>query len=476
MTSGWFPPREDSPSVVSNRVFMVRRLNKMESQRLSTRLDGLNAEIQQAKSLIWQEQQELRKQLTQIREVKRDPTVSAERRKLLQQFSCKEPRRLDHGLSGETPGAQQRYRSLSTGDRYRGTLSTQLPLVNDGRSRSKSSCTPPRKEQLSTVFRKLSGGSNARINNSPSAGANGLLPSEAWPDISTFVTTNAKPRQRSVSTGTYPRISAWEGIGKIEGVTGLNRDHTVTSTSRFESENSGSNRGCSQDLLNLELRQSPTWVGAGTRKYIGNKNSATALTGVKINLEQKEGENMTSSQSSEFTSTRRERRQRSYSANSAKTISKGRVLEVCKKEPRKTSTVNTDQSVGSASSKQRRYSTNCRPKVVDGVVVDVPSAKKTSRDDNFQGVPVQLTRRERSLSNNCPPVVLEGENVESDDDKERNSSASRESEKGNTFGKHVTTDVDFHSKRSKSCQDISTVGTRDKTGQVQENGISLPRL
>ena len=454
---------------------MIRRLNKMESQRLSTRLDGLNAEIQQAKTLISQEQQELRKQLTQIREVKGDPTVSVERKKLLQQFSCKEPHQLDHGLSGETPGAQQRYRSLSTGDRYRGAPSTQLPLVNDGRSRSKSSCTPPRKEQLSTVFRKLSGGPNARINNSPSAGANGLLPSEAWPDIG-FVTTNPKPRQRSVSTGTYPPIFAWEGIDKIEGVTGLKRDHTVTSTSRFDSENSGSNRGCSQDLLNLEIRQKPTWAWAGTRRRrrnIGNKNSATALTEVKI---KKEGENMTSSQSGEFASTRRERRQCSYSTNSAPTISKGRVLEVCKKEPSKTSTVNTDRSVGSASSKQRRYSTNCRPKVVDGVVVDVPGAKKTNRDDNFQGVPVQLTRRERSLSANCPPVVLEGENVESDDDKERNSSASRESEKGNTFGKHVTNDVDFHSKRSKSCQDISTVGTGDETGQVQENDISLPRL
>lgn len=465
MTSGWFPPREDSPSVVSNRVFMIRRLNKMESQRLSTRLDGLDAEVQQAKSLISHEQQELRKQLTQIREVKENPTVSVERRKLLQEFSCKETHRLDHGLSGETPGAQQRYRSLSTGDRYTGAPLTQLPLVN-GRSRSRSSCTPPRKEQLQfNIFRKLSGGSNDRINNSPS--------SEAWPDTSTFVTNKTKPRQRSLSTGIYPRISAWEGIDKNEGVTGLKRDGIVTSTT-FESEKSGSNRGHRpQDLLNLELRQSPSWAWKGTRKCIANKNSATALSDVKINRGQKDGENMVSSQSRELALTRRERRQRSYSTNSAPTISEGRVLEVCKEEPSKTSTVNSDQSVDSAGSRRRRYSTNCRPKVVDGVVVDVPGDTSTNRNSDHQSIPVQLTRRERSLSTNCPPVVIEGENVEGVNDKEGNTSASCESEQENTFGKNVINDVDFH---GKSCQNISTVETGDEAGQVQENEVSLLRL
>lgn len=462
MTSGWFPPKEDSPSVVSNRVFMIRRLNKMESQRLGVRLDGLDAEVQQARSLISQEQQELREQLTQIREVKENPSVSVERRKLLQQFSCKEARRPDHGLSGENQRTQQRYRSWSNDDRFRGAPLTQLPLVN-GRSRSKGSCTPPRKEQLSiSDFRKLrSGDSNDRINNSPS---------EVWPDISTFVTTKTKPRQRSVSTGAHPRISVWEGIDKNDGVAGLTRDDIFTST-RFETEKSRSN----QDLLNLE-RHSPNWAWKGTRRYTTKKHSATELSEVETGYWHGR-ENVAISQSNKLASTRKELRQRSFSTNSAPTISDGRVLEVCTEGANKTSTVSTDQSVGSSSSRQRRDSTNCRSRVREGVVVDVLDHKNTNRNMYCQNAPVQFTWRdlERSSSTNCPPLVLEGGNVgESDEDKERKQrSWSSESEDGSIEDGDATDDFDSH---GKSCQHFSTFGTGDKTGQNQGNEISLPRL
>lgn len=228
---------------------MIRRLNKMETQRLGTRLDGLSAEAEQARSIISQEQKELRKQLIQIQEVKGNPPVSAERRKLSQQLSCKETRQ--YGSCGETAGTQQRYRSFSTGDRYRGAPLTQFPLVN-GRPRSQSSSTPIRlgKDDPSGVFRRLSRGSNGTNRNSPS---------DAWPGTSTFVKCNDKPRQRSLSTGTYPRFSAWEAVSKNDEVTtGLKRDDMGASTTA-EFEKSGASRTWRQDHLNLELTQSPTW-------------------------------------------------------------------------------------------------------------------------------------------------------------------------------------------------------------------------
>ena len=478
MTSGWFLPREDSPSVVSNRVFTIRRLNKMESQRLGTRLDGLSAEVEQARSLISREQKELRKQLTQIQEVKGNPPVSAERRKLSQELSCKEASR--HGSSSETPGVQQRYRSLSTGDRYRGAPLTQLPLVN-GRSRSQSSSTPVRlpKDDPSRVFRKLSGGSN---------GTNCNSHSEAWPGISTFVKCNDKPRQRSRSTGTYPRFSAWETIAKNNAVTtGLKRDD-MGASSRIESEKSGVNRTWRQDHLDLDLTQSQTWAWKETRRFIRNKSGATVSSKDKGNSRQQKGDEVTiSGQNSELASTRKERRQRSFSTNSAPTISRGRVVEVHKEEPSKANKISSDQHVNPSSSRQRRYNTYCRPNLVNGEVVDVPGDKEnTSRISNRQGVAVQLIRRQRSLSTNCPPVILENETViESDnninpfnpltsvdDDKQRNGSRS-ESEEQNTFSKYAMSEVDIP---CIGCQDISTVGRKNKTEQVHDNELSLPRL
>lgn len=475
MRSGWFLPREDNPSVVSNRVFAVRRLNQMESQRLGTRLDGLSAEVEQAISLISQEQKELRKQLTQIQEVKGNPPVSAERRKLSEQFSRKETR-----LCGETLGVQQRYRSLSTGDRYRGAPLTQFPLVN-GHSRNQSSSTPIRsgKDDPSRVFRKLSGGSNSTNRNSPS---------EAWPGISTFVKCNDKPRQRSLSTGTYPRFSAWEAIGKNDEVTsGLKGDDMGAST-RDESEKSGANRTCRQDHLNPELTQSPTWAWKGTKTFLWNKSSAIALSEGMGKSRQKGDEAMVSGRNSQLASTRKERRQRSFSTNSAPTISRGRVVEVYKEEPSKANIISSaDQSICPASSRQRRYSTNCRPKLVNGEVVDIPGDKEnTNRNSNRQGVAVQLIRRQRSLSTSCPPVGLERENVtesnnnkdvfnpltNAHDNKQRNGSRC-ESEEENTFSKHVISVVNIP---SKSCQHISAVGRENKTEQVQDNEIALPPL
>lgn len=451
---------------------MIRRLNKLESQRLGNRLDGLSAEVEQSRSLISREQKELRKQLTQIREVKANPPVSAERRKLSQELSSKETRR--HGSSGETPGVQQRHRSLSTGDRYRGAPLTQLPLLN-GRSRSRSSSTPVRlgNDDPSRVFRKLSGGSNGTNRNSHS---------EAWPGISTSAKCNDKPRQRSLSTGTYPRFSTLETVGKSEA-TGLKRDD-LTSSSKIDSEKSAMNRTWRQDHIDLELAQSQTSAWKETRRFLRRNNSnATASSEDEGNGRQKGNEAMISGQNSELASTSKERRQRSFSTNSAPTISRGRVVEY--QEVPSKAEISSDQPVSPTSSRQRRYSTNCRPKLLNGEVVDVPVDKEsTNRNSNHQGVAAQLIQRRRSLSTNCPPVIFENETVSNkdsvfnsltsvDDDKQRNGSRS-EGEEQNAYSKHAMSSVDIS---SKSCQHISTVGRKNKTEQIHMNNeFSLPRL
>ena len=380
MTSEWFLPREDSPSVVSNRVFMIRRLNKMESQRLEYRLDGLSAEVEHTRSLISREQKELRKELTQIREVKGNPPVSPERRKLSQELrSCKETSR--QGSSGETQGVQKRYRSLSTGDRLRGAPSTQLPLVN-GRTRSYSSSTPVRlgNEDPSRIFRKLSGDSNGTNRNSP-------LP--AWSSNSSFAQCNDKPRQRSLSTGTYPRLSAWEIIGKTDEVTtGFKRDK-IGASCRNEFEKSGVNRTWKQDHLGFEQRQSSAWAWKETRRFLQNKSSATVWSEDEGNSRKKANEAMIAGQTSELASTHKERRlQRSFSTNSAPTISRGRVVETCKEKPGKVNKIRSDQPVNPASSRQRRYSTNCRPKLVNGEVVDIPVEKWNTRKHDGTGAAI----------------------------------------------------------------------------------------
>ena len=413
---------------------MIRRLNKMESQRLGNRLDCLSAEVEQNRSLISREQKELRKQLTQIREVKGNPPVGSERRKLSQELSCKETRR--HSPLGETPEVHQRYRSLSTGDRYREAPLTKLPLVN-GRSRSHSSSSPVRlgNDDPSRVFRKsVSVGSNGINRNSPL---------ETWPGTSAFAKCNDKPRQRSLSTGTYPRFSAWETVGKNDEVTtGLKRND-MGASSKIVSECSAVNRTCRQDHSDLELAQSPTCAWKETRRFPRNKSSAIASS------EDAEGNSRQrgiSGQNNDLSSTRKERRQRSFSTNSAPTISRGRVVETYK-EPNQGNKISSDQPVNPASSSQRHHSTNCRPKLENGEVVDVAVDKgNTNRNSTCQGVAVKLIRRQRSLSTNSPPVISENETVIENvnnkdflnpltsihDDKQRNGSRSESGEQ-NTF-------------------------------------------
>ena len=188
-------------------------------------------------------------------------------------------------------------------------------------------------------------------------------------------------------------------------------------------------------------------------------------------------------------STSKERRQRSFSTNSAPTISRGRVVEEYKEVQSKANKISSDQPVSPTSSRQRRHSTNCKPKLVNGEVVDVPGDKESTvnRNSNHQGVVAQLIRRQRSLSTNCPPMILETETViESvnnkdffnllisvDDDKQRIGSRS-EGEEQNAYSKHAMSSVD---NSSKSCQHISTVGRKNKTEQIHMNNeLSLPRL
>ena len=115
MSAVWYPPREDSPSVVSNRVFAIRRLNKMASQRLGSELNSLDAEVIQAKSMIEKEQEALKKELAQIQEVKSNPMVSIERRKLQQQTSSSQIRMGRSRFPGEANPVPTIFRSLSTG-------------------------------------------------------------------------------------------------------------------------------------------------------------------------------------------------------------------------------------------------------------------------------------------------------------------------------------------------------------------------
>lgn len=109
-----YTPREDSPSVLSNRVFAIRRINKMEAKRLGLQLNTLDAEVMQTKNMIAQKQQALKKELAQIHEVKNNPAVGIERRKLQRQLSSKQILMGRQRLAGDTQGAQTLFRSFST--------------------------------------------------------------------------------------------------------------------------------------------------------------------------------------------------------------------------------------------------------------------------------------------------------------------------------------------------------------------------
>lgn len=150
MTPGWYPPREDSPSALSNRVFAMRRINKMEAQRLGLQLNTLDAEVMQTKNMIAQKQQALKKELTQIHEVKSNPAVGIERRKLQRQISSKQILMRRQRLAGDAQGAQTLFRSFSTG--HLPMQSSRVFAVH-GKERKLGTTCPP----LSTVSETLTG-------------------------------------------------------------------------------------------------------------------------------------------------------------------------------------------------------------------------------------------------------------------------------------------------------------------------------
>lgn len=150
MTPGWYPPREDSPSALSNRIFAMRRINKMEAQRLWLQLNTLDAEVMQTKNMIAQKQQALKKELKQIHEVKSNPAVGIERRKLQRQISSKQILMRRQRLAGDAQGAQTLFRSFSTG--HLPMQSSRVFTVH-GKERKLGTSRSP----LSTVSETLTG-------------------------------------------------------------------------------------------------------------------------------------------------------------------------------------------------------------------------------------------------------------------------------------------------------------------------------
>lgn len=152
MTPGWYPPREDSPSALSNRVFAMRRINKMEAQRLWLQLNTLDAEVMQTKNMITQKQQALKKELTQIHEVKSNPAVGIERRKLQRQISSKQILTRRQRLAGDAQGAQTLFRSFSTG--HLPMQSSRVFAVH-GKERKLGTTRPPLSTGSETLTRNI---------------------------------------------------------------------------------------------------------------------------------------------------------------------------------------------------------------------------------------------------------------------------------------------------------------------------------
>ena len=96
------------------------------------------------------------------------------------------------------------------------------------------------------------------------------------------------------------------------------------------------------------------------------------------------------------------RRVRSYSTNSTPIISKGKVVGLSGQ----TTTVPL-QSVDAARQRPRCWNTSCTSKTIEerrlGVLLDSPVMKTELR----QSTPIPVNRRPRSLSTNCPPMILE---------------------------------------------------------------------
>ena len=469
MSSGWFPPREDCPSVLSNRVFSIRRLNKMEAQRLGSQLNNLDAEKAQTQALISQEQKALIRELTQIREIKDNSAVSSERRKLLQQTSSKEsqlPYR--HHLTGETvkqQAAHTRFRSLSTGQ-CPPMHCSRLPSLH-GRQRSLSTTCPPLclgREELTGMLRCKESGSLQDVNNNT-----------AQKGYNMYTSRNEKLRQRSLSTGTRPRTSAWVG-GKS--------DFEVSSYTKVKD---WQNRGVSEDCLDLEFKQTPksSWELEMRRdtEYDMNKD---ALSRLKLNssngsyvCDRRQTKGVIRDDLSKFAPMRRVR---SYSTNSAPIISEGRVVGLG--AAGKTTIV--PQRFDTASQRRRKHSTSFAPKADEGEEHHNGSNENTYRNEELQRIPLLPTRRHRSLSTNCPPVVKEGIVVEDENNNEklkfktnteekRRNSLNDETKERNISTKNVLNDKDFDESWIDH-SDFSVPPDTGRDGKGHEDDTSLLAL
>lgn len=358
MSSAWHPPKEDCPSVLSNRVYSIRRLNQMESQRLHSQLNYLNAEIALSKSLISQEQTALRKELEQIRKVKDNPSIGLEKRKLLQKDFSSRSQTFRHGLSLETQATQSRFRSLSTGQApKRSSQITQLSI----RRRSKSTTCPPLRvgvDELSEAFYAMN-------------------------SVQGNVQGNAKgQKKRSFSTGTQPQISELE--------TGANaKTNGITDTKGADSEVLTDTKTLKWERCNrLE----------NTKKY-DLEHGGPPLT--PIDFRQKVHERGSNAPGKLLPT----RRVRGYSTNSTPIISEGKVVGL---SGNKTTTV-PRQSVDAARQRPRCWNTSCTSKTIKERRLDVPLDSPVMKTTlpNRQSTPMPANRRPRSLSTNCPPVILE---------------------------------------------------------------------
>lgn len=440
MSYGWVPPKEDSPSVISNRVFTIRRLNRMESQRLGTQLNILKAEEEHFKSRISHEKKMLRKELSEIRQVKENPVIGIERRKLLQQISCKETRQ--YGLTGHKA---ERFRSLSTGDSDSKSSSSKLPHVCfRSKSQSNIASLSSGEEELSKNVQKKAWGLNSNIC---------TMPSEFWPKNLASVNRNMKSRQRSLSTSVYPQISAWEGNRRSDGLLSIEKGDLLGSDGT-EHEGSGLDHRCRSVKLNREFSQSPGWAWRGRRNVLNKDGWTMPRSEFRDNSWQKSGEEMRSSQISGT----RERRQRCYSTNCAPNISEGRAFDVCQGLEQNKLNAQDLCSTRAAKSGKRRHTTNCRPTVINGQVVEISGENKSKGVNSYHQV--TTFRRQRSLTVNCVPVC--------DDEQANNSSCERE--ENIVMNENIVNDGDFH---GTSCSE--NISTHDsQVSSKNQDGISLP--
>ena len=460
MSSPWFPPREDSPSVLSNRVFSIRRLNKIEDKRLGSQLNNLDTEKAQTKALISQEQRALIKELTQIREIKVSSAVSTERRKLLQQTSSKESQLMcRHHLTEGTvrpQGAQARFRSLSTGQ-FPPTHGSHLPSL-EGRQRSLSTTCPHLRlgrEELTGTLRCKELGSLQGVNNNTAQ--------KGYDEVQT--SRIEKLRQRSLSTGTCPRTSAWMG-GKS--------DSEVSSYTK---------RGVSQECLDLEIKQTPKSAWEEMRRDTQYDMNKDALSRVKLDsrngsyvCDKRQTKGIIRDETSRLTPMRRVR---SYSTNSAPIISEGRVVGLGTAGK----TMIVPQCFDTASQRRRKHSTCFPPKVNEG---EEHNGSNAVRNKELQTrIPLLPTRRHKSLSANCPPVTIEGIvgedennneklNLKTDTEKKRRNSLNDE-----TKERHISTNVVNDKKFDESRidhDDSSVPPDPEQDGKGHEADISLPAL